>query len=115
MPVSGSSSVPGPPWFFFVRGDKKPININNFSGLSREWVGVKIINKIPRRSQESAGTVPGQSRDNPVKVFLCVLLFIDFFLAPIFVCSRASIVLRIKLLEIANKKSLRGAFDMLIG
>ena len=55
-----------------------PININNFSGLSREWVGVKIvsvspsflgknkhINKIHRTTQESAGTVPGQSRDNP--------------------------------------------------
>ena len=61
------------------RGRKKPININNFAGLSRKWVGVKLfmcfpfflgkkgntINKIPRKSQEKAGRVPGQSRDNP--------------------------------------------------
>ena len=52
---------------------KKPINMNNFSGLSREWVGVKFvyvlflgetrkhISKFPRKFQENAGTVPGQS------------------------------------------------------
>ena len=63
-----------------VRGAKKPININNFAGLSRKWVGVKLfmcfpflrekakqINKIPRKFQEKAGTVPGQgsARPNP--------------------------------------------------
>ena len=60
---------------------KKPININNFSGLSREWLGVKFvyvlpfpgekgkhINKIPRKSQENSGTVPEQSWDNPGKI-----------------------------------------------
>ena len=55
-------------------GEKKPININNIAGLSRKWVGVKLfmcfpvffegkkgkhINKIPRKSQEKAGRVPG--------------------------------------------------------
>ena len=48
------------------------MNINNFSGLSQKWVGVKFvyvlsflgengkhINKIPRKCQENAGTVPG--------------------------------------------------------
>ena len=48
--------------------------MNNFSGLSREWVGVKFVyifvpfswekghmSKIPRKSQEEAGTV----RDSP--------------------------------------------------
>ena len=54
-------------------GEEKPINMNSFSGLSREWVGVsfvsvlsflgekgKHINKTHRKSQEKAGTV----RDN---------------------------------------------------
>ena len=42
----------------------------------------KHINKIPRKSQKSAGTVPGQSRDytgqsgeNFVYVFCCLLVF----------------------------------------
>ena len=43
----------------------------------------KHINKIPRKSQEKAGTVPGLSRDNPGtipwKFCLCVFLFIGFF------------------------------------
>ena len=52
--------------------DKNTINIKNFSGLSQECVGVKSvyvlpsswgkrkhINKIPRKYQENAGTVPG--------------------------------------------------------
>ena len=60
------------------RGRKKPIDINNFAGLSRKWVGVKLFmcfpfstgkrethKTIPRKSQEKAGRVPGQSRDNP--------------------------------------------------
>ena len=29
------------------------------------WKKRKHINKIPRKSQEKAGRVPGQSRDNP--------------------------------------------------
>ena len=29
------------------------------------WGKGKHINKIPRKSEEKAGTVPGQSRDNP--------------------------------------------------
>ena len=31
----------------FFGGQKKPININNFSGLSREWVGVKFVYVLP--------------------------------------------------------------------
>ena len=76
------------------RGRKKPININNFAGLSRKWVGVKLfmcfpfswekgkhINKIPRKSQEKAGRVPGQSRDNPVKfLFMCFPVYWFFSL-----------------------------------
>ena len=67
-------------------------NKHNFSGLSREWVGVKLvyvlpfflgksehINKSPRNSQE----MPGQSWESPWtvprNVCLCVLLFIVFF------------------------------------
>ena len=57
--------------------------LRNFAGLSRKWVGGQIvyafpfflgkkkgkhINKTPRKSQEKAGRVPGQSRDNPVKI-----------------------------------------------
>ena len=74
-----SGHLEGGPESHFCRGRKKPININNFTGLSRKWVGVKLficvspfpgekgkhINKIPRKSQEKAGRVPGQSRDNP--------------------------------------------------
>ena len=60
------------------RGAEKPINIDKFSGLPREWVGVKLvyvrpflgrkgkhIHKTARKSQESAGIFPGQFRDNP--------------------------------------------------
>ena len=56
--------------------DEKPININNFSGLFREWVGVKFVYVLPfsgkkrethkHNSQELSGkgrkspwTVPG--------------------------------------------------------
>ena len=59
-------------------GSKKPININKFSRLSREWVEVKFayvlafpfekgkhINKFPWKSQENARTVPGQCQANP--------------------------------------------------
>ena len=60
---------------------KSPINTNTFSGLSREWVGVKLVyvlpfslgkekhrNKTPRKSQENAETVPGESQNNPVTI-----------------------------------------------
>ena len=80
------------------QGRKKPININNFVGLSRKWVGVtfeivyvfpfflgkkvKHINKIPRKSQEkpgesreSPGITPGQTREIFVYVFSCLLVF----------------------------------------
>ena len=64
-----------PKWpksFLAKSREKKTININNFSGLAQEWVGVKSvdvlpfswengkhINKISRKSQANAGTVPG--------------------------------------------------------
>ena len=35
----------------------------------------KHINKIPRKSQEKAGRVPGQSRQNIVYVSSCLLIF----------------------------------------
>ena len=36
----------------------------------------KHINKNPRKFHENAGTVPGQSRDNPVKnLFMCFLVY----------------------------------------
>ena len=35
----------------------------------------KHINKIPRKSPKKAGTVPGQSRENFVFVFSCLLVF----------------------------------------
>ena len=43
----------------------------------------KHINKIPRKSQENAGTIPGQSRDNPGhrrENFVCLCLFGGFML-----------------------------------
>ena len=57
-------------------GKKKPININNFAGLSRKWVGVKLFmcfpfswgkrethrqnsQEISGKGRESPGTVPG--------------------------------------------------------
>ena len=58
------------------RGRKKPININNFAGLSQKWVGVKLFmcfpfswgkrethkqnsQEISGKGRESPGTVPG--------------------------------------------------------
>ena len=36
----------------------------------------KHINKIPRKSEEKAGTVLGQSQDNPVKImFVCFVVY----------------------------------------
>ena len=74
------------------QGRKKPININNFAGLSRKWVGVKLFMCFPfswgkrethkQNSQEtsgkgrdSPGIIPGQSRENFVYVFSCLLVF----------------------------------------
>ena len=77
--LSNSCCSQGPP------RPKQPININKFSGLSREWMGSnlfmccpflgrkgKYINKIPRKSQDNAGTVAGQTRENCV----CVLSYL---------------------------------------
>ena len=75
-----------------VSGEKKPININNFAGLSRKWVGVKLLcvspfpegkrethkqnsQEISGKGRESPGTVPGQSRENVVYLFACLLVF----------------------------------------
>ena len=66
-------------------GEKKPINMNYFSGLSQEWVVVKFVFVLPsswekgkrhkqnsQESQENGGTV---FRDKPVKcLFMCFLL-----------------------------------------
>ena len=76
------------------RGTQKPININNFSGLCRERVGVnfvflcvlflwgkgKYINKIPRKShagqsRDNPGIIQGQSREILVYVLSCLLFF----------------------------------------
>ena len=59
------------------RSTKTPANINNFSGLSWEQVGVDFVYASPfswtnsdthkqssKKSQENAGTVPGQSHQN---------------------------------------------------
>ena len=65
-------------------GKEKHININNFAGLSRDWVGAKKlfmcffrvipyggekhINKIPPK-------IPGLSRENFVYVFFSLCVF----------------------------------------
>ena len=76
--------------------NQKPININNFSGLSREWVGSNLFmcgsfpgqkgntqTKFPGnsgkrlgQSRDNSGIIPGESRETIVYVFL---LFIVFF------------------------------------
>ena len=78
-----------------IEGENRIININNLLGLSGERLGVKIAYVLPlkfalgqkeethqqngRKSQENAGTVLGQSRDNPVKIlFLCFLVLGSF-------------------------------------
>ena len=62
--------------------DKKTININSFSGLSREWVGVKFApflgkkgNTQTKQFQENAGTIPGHSCENFVYVFASLFFF----------------------------------------
>ena len=39
------------------------------------WEKWKHVNKIPRKSQENAGRILGQSREH----FVCAFLFIGFF------------------------------------
>ena len=57
------------------RSNLETVHVSPFS-----WGQGEHISKIPRRSQEKAGTVPGKSRDNPVKIlFMCFLVY--FFLA----------------------------------
>ena len=69
-----------------MKGGKRTNKHKQVSGLSWKCVGGQIVyvfpffhgeegNKIPRRSQEKAGTVPGQSRENFVYVFSCLLVF----------------------------------------
>ena len=67
------------PSSWLSREKKKPININNFAGLSRKWVGVKLFMCFPfswgkkgkhhkQNSQEILGKGReslGQSQDNP--------------------------------------------------
>ena len=63
-------------------GRKKPINTNNFFGIVPGMGGgqiVKHINKTPRRmpgqSRDSPRIIPGQSCENYVYVFSCLLFF----------------------------------------
>ena len=75
--------------------------VNNFSGLSRDWVGLKFVYVLPfswgkRETQkhnseemsgkcrDGPGTVPGYSRDNPVKKLLMCFLVYWFFSGPNF-------------------------------
>ena len=57
-------------------GHKKPININNCSGLSREWVGVRFVYVLPfswakRKTQkQNSQEISGKCRDNPGKIIL---------------------------------------------
>ena len=73
------------------RGQKTPININNFSGFSQEWVGVKIVVCCPFLSAKKGHTqtkfsgnlrqMPGQSRDIILPALLPKLVgdFFDFW------------------------------------
>ena len=70
-----------------------------FAGLSRKWVGVKLFmcfpfswgkrethkqnsQEISGKGQESPGIVPGQSRENLVYVFACLLVFFPALWTP---------------------------------
>ena len=80
-------------------GENKPIHINNFSGLSREWVGVKFVYVLPfswgRRKHitnliGNLRNMPGQSRDSPGiipaqsrAILPMCFLFIGFFFLPL--------------------------------
>ena len=71
--------------------ERKHININKFSGLSRDWVGGKILfmshnvfwGVIPYGRKSAKIKFPPKSRDNPVCVcvcyfFLCLFLIQKF-------------------------------------
>ena len=71
----------------FPGGQRKQITINNFLGLSREWVGVKFVYvlntstkfpgnlmKTPGQSRENPWIIPGQSREH----CLCVSFFFSW-------------------------------------
>ena len=74
---------------FKQSGDKKTNKHKQLCGIVPEMRGGQLvyvfsfflgkrehINKIPRKSQKKAGTVPGQSLDNPVRImFMCFLVF----------------------------------------
>ena len=78
-----------------IRGGKQPNKHKQLRRIVPEWVGPnclcaslfpgergKHINKIPKKSQEKAETVPAQSRDNPennpVKIlFMCFLVIVE--------------------------------------
>ena len=51
--------------------EKKPININNFAGLSRKWVGVKLFMCFPfswgkrETHKQNSQEISGKGRDSP--------------------------------------------------
>ena len=53
------------------RGRGKPINMNNFSGLSPEWVGVNFVYVLPfswgkrETHKQNSQEIPGKGRDSP--------------------------------------------------
>ena len=55
----------------FSQEPKKPININNFAGLSRNWVGVKLFMCFPfswgkrETHTQTSLEISGKGRDNP--------------------------------------------------
>ena len=72
-------------------GTRKTININNFSGLSRERVGVKVVYVLPfswtkreksqeisGKCQDSPGIILGQSSE----IFVDVFSFLSGFPLP---------------------------------
>ena len=89
---SPSSSFRGPQ-SLVDQGKKKHININKFSGLSRDWVGAKnlfmcFFRVIPyggeKTHKQNPPQIPGQSRENFVYVIssLCVCVCFFFFFGP---------------------------------
>ena len=88
-------------------GEKKPININKFSGLSRngwgsdwlmcclfqagKWKHIhKILRKMPGQSRDNPGIIPGQSREAFVYVFSCLLVWFGCFARIIIHSERSS-------------------------
>ena len=107
---------------------EKPININNFAGLSRKWVGVKLFmcfpfswgkrethKQIPRKSWErpgesrdSPGIIPGQSRENFVYVFSCLFVF---FPCPIIIASTESMEMKFPCQFMWRNSGVNGALE----